>query len=189
VQTLLKKNHFLAMKEPILFVANYLGIQPPQLVRAMSTFRTASGGWLATVNETLMNTLPIEKGFLPILKTKVNRRPLIGMKRSDSQLWCYKTEGMAVWAILLHILFNVRMQFRDHWCKKLLENTKEFTLLLPISPTLEKCLAVCVIFRWEGRIWMKQFQEHHCQVMERVVIGKYYTFGQPSKGLMLGTEQ
>jgi hypothetical protein len=137
VQTLLNKNHFLAMKEPILFVADYLGIEPPQLVKAMSTFELTSGGWLATVNETLMNTLSIEKGFLPILKTKVNRRPLIGMKQSDSQLRCYKTEGMAVWAILLHILFNMRMQFRDHWCKKLLENTKDFTLLLPISPTLE----------------------------------------------------
>jgi hypothetical protein len=126
------------MKEPILFVADYLaGIEPPQLVKAMSTFELTSGGWLATVNETLMNTLSIEKGFLPILKTKVNRRPLIGMKQSDSQLRCYKTEGMAVWAILLHILFNMRMQFRDHWCKKLLENTKDFTLLLPISPTLE----------------------------------------------------
>jgi hypothetical protein len=45
----------------------------------MSTFPTTSGGWLATVNETLMNTLPIEKGILPILKTKVDRRPLIGM--------------------------------------------------------------------------------------------------------------
>jgi hypothetical protein len=109
VQTLLNKNHILAMKEPILFVADYLGIEPPQLVRAMSTFRATSGGWLATVNETLMNTLPIEKGFLPVLKTKVNRRPLIGMKRSDSQLWCYKTEGMAVWAIFLHILFNMQM--------------------------------------------------------------------------------
>jgi hypothetical protein len=88
VQTLLNKNDFLVMKEPIIFVANYLGIEPPQLVRAMSTFQTTSGGWLATVNETLMNTLPIEKGFLPILQTKVNRRPLIGMKRSDSQLRC-----------------------------------------------------------------------------------------------------
>jgi hypothetical protein len=86
VQTLLNKNHFLAMKEPILFVADYLGIEPPQLVTAMSTFRTTLGGWLATVSETLMNTLPIEKGFLPILKVKVNRRPLIGMQRSDSQL-------------------------------------------------------------------------------------------------------
>jgi hypothetical protein len=51
---------------------------------------------------------------------------------------------MVVWALFLHILFNVQMQFRDRWCKKLLENTKESTLLLPISPTL-----VCVIFRWE----------------------------------------
>jgi hypothetical protein len=36
---------------------------------------------------------------------------------------------------------------------------------------------------------MKQFQEHNCQVMEGVAIGKYYAFGQPPKGLMLGTEQ
>ncbi len=87
------------MKEPILFVADHLGIEPPQLVRAMATFRTTSGGWLATVDETLMNTLPIEKRFTSIISTKVNRQPLIGMKRSDSKHWCYKTEGMAVWAI------------------------------------------------------------------------------------------
>jgi hypothetical protein len=179
VQILLNKNHFMAMKEPIVFVARYLGIEPPQLVRAMSTFQTSSGGWLATVDEDLMNTLPIRKGFTSILNTIVRRRPLIGMKRSDPDRWCYQTEGMAVWAILLHILFNVRMKFKEHWCRKLLENTSEFALLLPITPSFEKCVVVCVIFRWGGRIWMKQFQERNCLVMQRVEIGKYYTLAGP----------
>jgi hypothetical protein len=39
-----------------------------------------------------------------------------------------------------------------------------------------KCLIVCVIYLWEGQIWMKEFQECSCQVMVRVAIGKYYTF-------------
>ena len=109
MQILLNKNHYLAMREPICFAADYLGIEPPQLVNALATFQTSSGGWMATVDEALMNTLPIEKGFVSILQTKVSRRPLVGMKRSDQELWCYQTEGMAIWAIVLHILFNVQM--------------------------------------------------------------------------------
>ena len=90
---------------------------------------------------------------------------------------------MAVWEILLQILFNIRMRFKDHCCKKLLDNTMEFTLLLPITPGFDKCIVIGVIYRWEGRTWLKQFQQRNCQVMRRVVIGKYFTFGQQSNGV------
>ncbi len=66
------------------------------------------------------------------------------------------------------------MQFKDHRHKKLLENMIEFTLILPIMPALEKSIVVCVIYQWEGRIWMKQFQEQNCEAMSWVAIGKVF---------------
>jgi hypothetical protein len=51
------------------------------------------------------------------------------------------------------------MRFKDHWCKKLLENTKEIALLLPMTPTPETFTLACVLGRWESRIWQKQFQD------------------------------
>jgi hypothetical protein len=69
------------MKTPIIYVSNYLGIGPLQLVQAMATFKTPLGGWLAMINEALMHTLPIKKSVNSIIKTKVSRpRPLVGMK-------------------------------------------------------------------------------------------------------------
>jgi hypothetical protein len=47
-------------------------------------------------------------------------------------------------------------------CKKLLKNTKELALLHSITPALENCIVVCVIYRRKGRIWMKQFQDQNC---------------------------
>jgi hypothetical protein len=64
------------------------------------------------------------------------------------------------------------MQFKDHWCNKLLENTKELALLLalllPMTSTLKKCIVVGVIYQWEGRTWMKPFQEQNYKAMPRV---------------------
>jgi hypothetical protein len=72
----------------------------------------------------------------------------------------------------MHIIFNVQMQFKDHWCNKLLENTKELALLLalllPMTSTLKKCIVVGVIYQWEGRTWMKPFQEQNYKAMPRV---------------------
>ena len=189
VQILLNKNHFLAMREPICVAAEYLRIEPPQLVNALTTFQTSSGGWMATVDEALMNTLPIEKGFVSILRTKVSRRPLVGMKRSDQDLWCYETEGMAIWAIVLHILFNVRMTFKNHWCKRFLTNTKEFALLLPVTPTFDKCIVVCVVYRSGGKIFLKQFQKHNCQAMPPVSIGKFFTLDDTSHDRLRGKQK
>jgi hypothetical protein len=66
-------------------------------------------------------------------------------------------ESLACWPsclierfhMLLHAVNVVQRQFNDHWCKKLLENTKGVALLLPTSTLmLEKCIVA-----WKDIFW------------------------------------
>lgn len=45
---------------------------------------------------------------------------------------------VVAWKIFCTTSLATMMQFKDHWCKKLLENTKAIALLLLITPTSEK---------------------------------------------------
>jgi hypothetical protein len=176
VQLLLNKNLYFALKEPTVFVADYLGVDPDQLLQAILVTKTDDGGWIATVRQHLMNGLDLQIPYAGILETEtMDRRPLFGIKSQTRRCWSYHNEEFAFGALLLHFLFNTKMEFKRHWTKPLLQNTKELLLLFPCSSKLEKTILVCVIYRHEGFLWVKQFEEINCTVSLPLKIGKYYT--------------
>jgi hypothetical protein len=123
-----------------------------------------------------MNCLDLQVPFVGILETMALRqRPLFGIKNMIGSDWRYRSKEHAIGSLLLHILFNTRMELQRHWTKPLLENTKELTFLFPISPSNFKTILVCAIYRDEGYVWAKQFHDVNCMVMRLFVIANYYT--------------
>ena len=186
VQVLLNKNLYFALREPIVFVSDYLGVDSQQLLEAMRLDETADGGWIATVSQPLMDSLNLQSPYVGILETEeCHRLPLFGIKSQTRTSWSYKTKIGACGSLLMHLLFNTRMTFKLHWTKPLLENTKELAILLPITRTFERTVLVCVIYREEGYVKVKQFQELNCKVMLPFEIGTYYTKAEQEQRDML----
>jgi hypothetical protein len=139
------------LKEPYVFVAGYLSVDPDQLREAISLNETTDGGYIATLNQALMNCLDLQVPYVGILETMALRqRPLFGSKNMTGSDWSYRSKEYAVSSLLLHILFNTRMEFQRHWTKPLLENTKELAFLFPISPSKFKTVLVCAFIVMRG---------------------------------------
>jgi hypothetical protein len=133
IQLLLNKNLYVALKEPLVFVADYLSVDPSQLLQAISANHTRDGGWIATASQPLMNALDLRVPYVGILETMpLHRRPLFGIHNKTRSGWSYQTKEKAISSLLLHLLFNTQMEFQRHWTKPLIENTKELAFLLPI---------------------------------------------------------
>jgi hypothetical protein len=176
IQLLLNKNLYFALKEPYVFVADYLSVDPEQLRQAISVNETTGGGYIATVSQALINSLDFLVPYGGILETmELRRRPLFGIKNTTASGWSYRSREYAIGSLLIHLLFNTRMEFQRHWTKPLLENTKELAFLFPISPSNFKTVLVCAIYRFEGLVWTKQFHDVNCMVMRPFVIANYYT--------------
>ncbi len=186
IQVLLNKNLYFAFTEPYVFVSDYLGVDSQQLVQAITAKKTRDGGWIATVSQRLMESLNLQVPYVGILETEdVYRLPLFGIKSQTRSNWSYVSRLSATGSLLLHLLFNTRMTFKLHWTKPLLENTKELAILLPITRTFERTVLVCVIYREEGYVKVKQFQELNCKVMLPFEIGTYYTKAEQEQRDML----
>jgi hypothetical protein len=137
----------LALREPIVFVSDYLGVDSEQLFQAMTANETTYGGWIATVSQPLMEPLNLQVPYVGILETEeYHRLPLFGIKSQTGTSWSYQTKSDACYSLLLHLLYNTRMKFKLHWTKPLLENTKELAILLPITDSLERTVLVGVIY-------------------------------------------
>jgi hypothetical protein len=61
---LLNMNLFLALKELIGFVADYLGVDSGQLVQALKIDGTSDGSWMATASQGLICRLDLCKPFV-----------------------------------------------------------------------------------------------------------------------------
>jgi hypothetical protein len=176
IQVLLNKNLYFALKEPYVFVADYLSVDPEQLRKAISVNQTTNGGYIATVSQALTDSLDFQVPYVGILETtEVRRRPLFGIMKTSASVWSYQSSEYAIGSLLIHLLFNTRMEFQRHWTKPLLENTKELAFLFPIAPSNFKTILVCALYRDEGYVWAKQFHEVNCRVMRPFVIANYYT--------------
>jgi hypothetical protein len=179
-QVLLNKNLYLALKEPLVFVADYLEVDPEQLSKAIAICKTNGGGWIATVSDILMNGLQLQVlPYVGITEMKTTeQRPMLGIKSQTRTCWSYQTKGYAGNALLLHLVFNTKLEFKQHWAKPLLQNTEEIALLLPCSLAWEMSILVCFIYQHDGYVWVKQFQELDCMVGLPFKIGNYYTKAQ-----------
>jgi hypothetical protein len=186
IQLLLNKNLYFALKVPYVFVADYLSVDPDHLRQAISVDENQDGGWIATVSQCLMNGLDLQVPYVGILETTtLHHRPLFGIKNKTQLGWSYENEEYAIGSLLLHILFNTRMEFQRHWTKPLLENTKELVFLLPFSQYFSITVLVCAIYRDDGFVWVKQFQETNCMVMLPFKIADYYTMEEQVQRDML----
>jgi hypothetical protein len=89
IQLLLMKNLYFVLKEPFVFVADYLGVDPEQLIQAISANETTDGGWIATVSQPLMNVLDLQVPYyVGILETRMlHRRPLFGIRNKSGSCW------------------------------------------------------------------------------------------------------
>jgi hypothetical protein len=165
------------LKEPYIFVSDYLSVDPDQLHEAISVNETTNGdGYIVTVNQALINSLDLQVPYVGILETlELRRHPLFGIKNMTGSDWPYRSIEYAVGSLLLHLLFNTRMEFQRHRTKPLLENTKELAFLFPITPSNVKTVLVCAIYRYEGYVWAKKFHDVNCLVMHPFVIANYYT--------------
>jgi hypothetical protein len=93
-----------------------------------------------------MNCLNLQVPYVGILETMALRqRPLFGIKNMTGSDWSYGSKEHAIGSLLLHILFNTRMEFQRHWTKPLLENTKELAFLFPIPLQILR-LFWCALF-------------------------------------------
>ncbi len=111
VQMLPNKNFNFALKEPLVFVADYLGVDSDQLSEAIHTYELEDdGGWMATVSEELMNGLLLKLPYVGICETMSRkRRPLFGIKHKSGSKWSYQNKYSAFASLLLHLLFNTQM--------------------------------------------------------------------------------
>ena len=67
IQLLLNKNLYFALKEPYVFVADYLSVDPEQLREAISANETTYGCWIETVSQPLMNGLDLQVTYVGVL--------------------------------------------------------------------------------------------------------------------------
>jgi hypothetical protein len=81
IQLLLNKYLYFALKELLVFVVDYLSIDPSQLLQAISATETRDGGWIATVSQPCMNALDLQVPFVGILETMpLHQGLLFGIK-------------------------------------------------------------------------------------------------------------
>ncbi len=143
----MNKNLYFALKEPYVFVADYLSVDLEQLREAISVNQTTNGGYIATVSQALTDSLDFLVAYAGILETtEVRRRPLFGIKKTTASVWSYRSSEYAIGSLLIHLLFNTRMEFQRHWTKPLLKNTKELAFLFPISPSNFRRPFWCALF-------------------------------------------
>ena len=187
IQVLLNKNLYFALKDSLVFVADFLQVDPNDLQRAIKLRRTTDGGWIASLSAVLMNGKNLKQPYVGIREMEPRgRRPMFGIKSQTESCWSYETQGYASQSLLLHLLFNTQPVFQQHWAKPLLLNTKEIALILPRSTKKwAKNILVCVIYRDKGHVWVKQFQELDCMVGLPFQIGNYYTKAQQEQRGML----
>jgi hypothetical protein len=69
LQVLLNKNFCIALKERLVFVSDYLGVDPEQLLDTITVIKIPDGGWMATVSQPLMESLKLQDQYVGILES------------------------------------------------------------------------------------------------------------------------
>jgi hypothetical protein len=172
VQTLLNKNRTVYLEDPLGLIVDSLGLNRECLGDSIRSGKSNDGcGWLSFINRRIFNGVPLEHPFVQVHKVDKARQPNFDANSNVSL--SYKTRDSSVMSLLLHLLFNVRVAYRNHWAMKFLKQTKEFVLLIPGNSEKTYARAIGVVIRVEEKIVLRQFSETSNEVERPIRIGHF----------------
>jgi hypothetical protein len=146
VQDLINCNLFFAIKEIVVFVSQFVGIGTTHLKEAVAV-RKVGSGYMASLDEKVLEGIPLDNPYKSISDTKVSRRPIFDIHSYNTHKWSYKTYGGSVVSLLLHIMYNMRHRYKPSWAIEKLFDTKEFALLVPITRGNDTTKVAALVYR------------------------------------------
>lgn len=166
VQNLLNKNRTVFLNDPMGLIVESFGINRKCFCDSIYSRKSDDGcGWLSTLHRRVFKGIALEQPFRQVHQVEESRQPTFNVIDNRSCAISYQTRDGSVMALLLHLLFNVRVAYKNHWAMKFLKQTKEFILLVPGN--------VGVVFRVDEKIDMQQFSASSVEVKRPIRIGHF----------------
>jgi len=176
VQTLLNKNRTVYLEDPLGIIVENFGLNRQCLGDSIRTTKSDDGrGWLSLINRRIFNGVPLEHPFVQVHRVDKARQPNFEANSNLSAGFnlSYKTKDGSAMALLLHLLFNVRVAYKNHWAMAFLKQTKEFVLLIPGNGDKTYARAIGVVVRVDEKIVLRQFSENSNEVEPPIRIGHF----------------
>jgi hypothetical protein len=146
-QTLLVKGYYIAVTNPLHFVATHLCVCTQDLENAIGVKRaTNRNGYIPFLRKGALDNVGLSAKYKEILMMDKHRRPLVDCRNTSVTKWSYRSRFGARMAMILHLLTNVRIMEGNHWSSDFLEQAKEIVLLLPMTTKCETMVAVGIIY-------------------------------------------
>ena len=166
-QTLIQDSNYMVCRDPILFVSKYLKVKQQDLADGILVRQTSVGstaGFLAELDESVYSRIPLLKKFRQIRQVGPQRRPPFLVKRFHKEKFSYQTQQAAIMGMLVHLMFNVRLQGCQHWSTMAMEHRKDLLVMIPYPGQKEKCFVAGVLFRDKSQVLFRYIRDD-CQPM------------------------